>query len=135
MTICFDTSILIWGIRGQASPGQEQMIERTRRYIAHLDSTRQRVMIPAPVLAEYLIGSGSNEARNNERQVIESRFQVPSLNAPSAQLAAEIQDADNVRRIRQSGAVDRQCLRTDAFIIAVAIIHSAERIISNDPNR
>jgi predicted nucleic acid-binding protein len=135
MTLCFDTSILIWGVREEATSGQEHMIERTKKYIAYLDDNDQRVMIPAPVLAEYLVGSKSPAERGAERQVIERRFRVPSLDAPSAQLAAELQDADNIRIILAGNKdLDRYRLRIDALIVAIAIIHGAERIISNDPH-
>jgi len=54
LMICFDTMVLIWGVQGVARPGQEEMIDRTRRYIKSLTREHRRVMIPTPALTEYL---------------------------------------------------------------------------------
>ena len=64
--ICFDKQILIWGVQGTNHPDQASMIERTPRYIAHLERVKEQVMIPAPVLAEYLVGF---EPADHERQL------------------------------------------------------------------
>jgi hypothetical protein len=50
--ICFDTAPLIWGVRGDASPGQEPMIERARSFIAELTTKGFAIMVPSPVIAE-----------------------------------------------------------------------------------
>jgi predicted nucleic acid-binding protein len=134
MSVCFDTSLLIWGIRGEATSGQEAMIDRTKRYIAFLDAQKKQVMVPAPALFEYLIGSKNDHIRNDERSVIARRFRVPPLDIPSAQLAAQLQDSDNVRVLRQAGQVDKERLKIDTLIIAIAIVNSAEKIVSNDGN-
>jgi hypothetical protein len=36
--ICFDTQPLIWGVQGYATPGQEGMIVRTKKYIESLNA-------------------------------------------------------------------------------------------------
>jgi hypothetical protein len=65
--ICFDTQILIWGVQGTSHPDQASMIERTRHYIAPLEQAKEQVMIPAPVLAEHLVGF---EPADHERRRI-----------------------------------------------------------------
>jgi predicted nucleic acid-binding protein len=130
--ICFDTGPVIWGVQGFATPGQEDMIDRTRKYIRHLDKKGQRVMIPALVLAEYLLGFELKE-QDQQRQMIEQFFFVPSLDVPAAHLAARLlKNPQVVQSVRQGGQVGRQQLRIDALILATAIVNQAEKVISND---
>lgn len=52
--ICFDTMVLIWGVQGWASPGQEELVGRTKRYVTSLARENERIMVPTPALTEYL---------------------------------------------------------------------------------
>src|SRR5438105_3162599 len=130
--ICLDTAPVIWGVQGVARAGQEPMIEKTKRYIAHLDKTGKRIMIPTPVLSEYLMGFNPTE-QDAQLRLLERHFFLPSLDVPAAALAAKIlQDAEAVPMKKARKKVPRQELRVDAFIIAIAAVHRAEIVISND---
>lgn len=50
--VCLDNHILIWGVRGVATPGQEDHVERARQLCEDLDQSDSRVMIPSVVVAE-----------------------------------------------------------------------------------
>jgi predicted nucleic acid-binding protein len=129
---CFDTPILIWGIRACATPGQENMIVRAKRYISHLSDKKVRVVIPTPVLAEYLIGV-PKEDRDSHRAILERNFLMPALDIRAAQLAADLQsDTEMMKTLRKQHGVDRQSLRTDAMIIAIAIVNGVQKIVTND---
>jgi predicted nucleic acid-binding protein len=131
--ICLDTAILIWGVRGIATAGQEPMIGRTRRYLDHLEEARTTIMVPTPALSEYLVGAESSVKAAEELAIFERGFYLPGFDIPSAFLAAELQrDSDKMKSIRKEFGVDRQQLRTDAMIIAIAVIHKAAKIITND---
>ena len=92
----------------------------------------ERIMIPSPVLHEYLIKFSAAE-RAAQRQVIEQSFFVPSFDIRAAELAAELEgDAELIREIKQTYSVDRGTLRVDAQIIATAIVNGAERIITSN---
>lgn len=130
--ICFDTHLLIWGIRGYAEPTQSHMIGRTRRYIQHLDSQREQIMVPTPALAEYLVGVPPQD-RERHRRALERHFIFPAFDFPSAQLAAELQqNRELLKEVRRESNTPRQCLKTDVMIIAVAIAHGANKIITHE---
>jgi hypothetical protein len=59
--ICFDTAPVIWGVREISARGDERMIVRTPRYIKYLNNSKFVIMVPAPVVAEYLVGASATE--------------------------------------------------------------------------
>lgn len=54
---CIDNHILIWGVRKHATPGQEAMLDMTAAFLAWLDRQKIKVVVPAPVLYEFLNNS------------------------------------------------------------------------------
>lgn len=129
-SICFDTTPVIWGIRGESSREQEHNILKTKRYIDFLRRTKKQIMIPAPVLSEYLIGASATEL--HELEILQRGFQIPSLDLASAILAAELQRGDTIRLIQDEFDLGRECIKTDALIIAIAIQNHASKIITNN---
>ena len=130
--ICFDTMVLIWGVQGEAAPGQEEMVARTRRYITSLNDENERIMIPTPALTEYLQGFDAAE-RKQQLKALEKNFFIPSFNLPAAYLAAGLARRVQESRIKSKDA-SRQEIKTDIQIIATAIVNSASRIITNNTN-
>jgi predicted nucleic acid-binding protein len=126
--ICFDTSILIWGVQGAARSGQEEMIDRTRRFIAHLREQNEQIMIPTPALAEYLQGF-ENEDRKAQLAILERSFVIPAFDMPAAYLAAGL--ARRAAAIPR-GEIPKQTVKTDLQIIATAIHNRASKIITNE---
>ncbi len=130
--ICFDTQPLIWGVQGYATPGQESMIGRTRKYIESLDAKQVRVMVPSPAVFEYLIGF-TPEEQKVQRGIIERQFFVPAVDLPAAELAAELMsDTEEMKRLAGQYGLRRQMLRVDALIVAVAIIQRADAVVTDD---
>ena len=66
--ICLDTHVLIWrlGKYARVTKGQEEMVDRAERYIDFLQREKIEIMIPTPVLAEYLVGATAQERREAE---------------------------------------------------------------------
>lgn len=128
--ICFDTAPLIWGVREDANRGDEHFIGRTQRYIKWLREQGAIIMVPAPVLAEYFVGASATELRNME--VLRRGFLTPPLNTRAAILAAELQRGSRIQTAIEMTGSGRQCLKTDALIIAIAICNDAEFIVTNN---
>ena len=129
--ICLDTSILIWGVRGFASRGQEHVIGRAERYIRWLRLKNERVMIPTPVLAEYLVGATATELHHGE--IFEMGFEMPPFDIPAAKITADlIRDTDLIKTIEKEHGVPHQCVKTDAMIVGIAIHRKVERIVTTD---
>lgn len=131
---CFDTQILIWGIRGEAQDGQEEMVPRTKKFIHSVGERRERVIVPAPALAEFLVGSETKKARTSELADIFGRqFAIAPFDLPCVKLAAEIQERSFIAALIADGA-DRHKLKVDAMIIAIAKCHGATSVVTNDPH-
>ncbi|MCX5638245.1 MAG: PIN domain-containing protein, partial [Planctomycetota bacterium] len=132
--ICFDTSPIIWGVQGKAHPSQEHMVDRTKRYIKYLAENKEQIMIPAPALTEYLMHFEVGE-QERQRQIIERNFIVPAFDVRAGVLAAELLgNTELVQKIIASGELDKIKVKTDAQIIATAIVNQADKIISHDPD-
>lgn len=131
--ICIDTSVLIWGVQGTSSAGQEEMVERTSRYVRFLAKSNEKVMVPAPVLAEYLAGFPA--AKRAEQVVILQRlFFVPAFDAACAIKAAALQDLAK----GHSGPPEvgrRNVVKADTQIAACAMIHNADQIVTGEPEQ
>lgn len=52
--VCLDSNIVIWGLKGIASPGQEGMVQKAKAFLQHLQENHTTALIPMPVLAEIL---------------------------------------------------------------------------------
>ncbi len=128
MIVCLDTHILIWGIKREASPGQEPEIERAARFLQWLENKRHTVLIPSPVLGEFLMRVPP-QAHSNVLSLFHAHFIVPPYDALCASQFARIWQHKNGLK---SGELSRREIKVDSMIVAVAIVQQAEAIYSND---
>jgi predicted nucleic acid-binding protein len=132
--ICLDTHVLIWVIQGKARKGQERLVAKAKQFIRHLEIQGKRVMIPAPVVGEYLVPFDEKE-RPTQLDLITRLFFVPALDVHAAAVQAQLEgNKDLLREIKDAYGLDRQQIRVDAQILAVAIVNSAEKVVSYDPH-
>lgn len=126
--VCLDTNVLIWGVKQQFTPGQEHMIERTARFIRHLDKKGVTCVVPAIVISELLMPLPLSEHMPFIAMVSTS-FTVPSFNAVTASFLSKIWQS-------KKGQVDikREEIKFDAMIVATALAARATCIYSNDPH-
>lgn len=117
--VCLGTHVIIWGIKEEATPGQEEMVQRAKNYIRHQDEQNVDLMVPAPVVAEAMI-RGDVDQLQTIRTIIERSFFIAAFDSPAAFLAAELER--------------RSHIRIDAQIAAIAIVQKAEVIVSHDPH-
>ena len=129
--ICLDTMILIWGLQKRADPNSQHLIERTQRYLKHLDEENESIMIPSPVITEYLQGFDS-PGRARQLANLQNLFFIPSFDLPSAALAAELLDKAGIKNVRQSSTENRQALKVDVQIAAIAIVHGATHLVTHN---
>ena len=77
----------------------------------------------------------TEEEREAQMRLFERHFYVPSFDAPSAVVAAELEGNNGTAKVlRDEFGVSKQELRIDTQILAVAIVQNAEKVISNDPH-
>jgi len=123
--------VLIWGVQGNANPGQEHMVERTDRYLRSLKDANEILMVPTPVAMEYLRGFDNNE-REAQLTILGRYYFLPSFDIASADLAAELSRRKEVSELHDD--VGRHFVKTDVQIVATAIVHQADVIITNNVN-
>lgn len=132
--IALDTNAVIWGVQGVAAPGQEALVSRTRKYLTAVAADGEAIAIPAPVLQEFLAWFPPEEHARWITE-IQRRFFVPGLDAGAAAVAALLGgDQSRLKDISTRFQVDRQVVRIDIQVIAIAIQHSCRVLVSHDPH-
>lgn len=129
--VAFDTMILIWGVRRQAPPGREDLVDRCVDLIKHLKEDRTTIMVPSLAVAEYLVHFSAEDQKIQQAIIGESFFVAP-FDMKAAAIAGELYDKQRMQAIRADTDLPRQCLKADLNIVATSIAHGATRIYVDD---
>jgi predicted nucleic acid-binding protein len=133
--VCLDTQVLIWGVQGIASPGQEDMIDRAKLLLQQLAKENAKIAIPSVVLGEFLIKIPEDN-REAMIQLLSRGFQVVPYDTPAALRFAQIWDTHSIASVKKEvskGATpSRHELKADILILATAIARNVECIYSAD---
>ncbi|WP_164103570.1 type II toxin-antitoxin system VapC family toxin [Candidatus Laterigemmans baculatus] len=127
MKICLDTNVLIWGVRGAASPGQDEMVQYARNALMRMSVERAEMAIPTPVMSEYLVDSDTGR-RENEVKTLRKNFQILPFDALAASEAALLVKSSRTNREEHFGG--RVAIKFDAMILAWAIVHKCHCILT-----
>lgn len=130
MVVCIDTHILIWGIQKRSKPSQADMIERTINFLNWLENEQQTVIVPPPVLSEFLMKIPQRDHDRITRE-IQSRFIVPPFDAITAAMHARIWQTNSNNGLHSEND-DRERIKTDSLIVAVAVVSKAKILYSED---
>lgn len=129
-SVCIDNHILIWGIRKEATPGQEPMILRAELFLKYLDESKTTVIVPAVVIGEFLV-KVPEEKHQEVQAVLEKRFQIVPYDALAAGCAAKIfREHKNSGSSR--GTVSRDILKADIQILATAVTRKVGKLYTHD---
>ena len=136
--VCLDNHILIWGVRGVSTPGQEQQIEQARQLFEDLDQSDALVMIPSVVVAEFLAGVPKPQ-HGNLLDVLNRRFQIPPFDTRTAALAAELwrEAAERNPHLKDQvkeafPGTEKAKIKADIMIIATALARNADILYTHD---
>lgn len=130
MLVCLDTSLLILTQQTRPSPGQEDLYKQAQAYEEWLSEGDAGILIPTPVIAEYLCSRDASE----RRQVIASlqRYaDIGDFDLRAAELAARIRLSYQEKFGLPKGWA-RQGLSIDMMIAAIAIVNRASHIVTHD---
>lgn len=143
---CFDTNILIFVMKAldgsmPSDPGQAELVARAGELIRRLDKDNDRVMLPALVVSEYLLG----EAPERHPHVIRSfqaSFVIEPFDIQCARIFSQLWHADGRGRSLEKGTLPpnmtrndfRAELRADFIITATAVAKKATALYTNDPH-
>lgn len=133
--VCLDTNIIIWGIKQEATPGQEDMIPKSVAFLRKLDETGTKIAIPSVVLAEAMLPIPKQRHDEFIRGFYRTMMVYP-LDARVSALTAEIwyEKCSHAHRdqINNGAFVSRDHLKLDCLILATAISAGAIVIYSQD---
>lgn len=129
--VCLDTHVLIWGISKTAKPSQEYMIGRTANFLAWLQNEQATILIPAVVLAEFLVHIPEKEHRNI-LALFQRDFFIPSVDALTASLFASVWQKNRNNGLPADAS--REVLKIDGLLVATALACKAHIIYSEDPD-
>lgn len=131
--ICLDTHILIWGIKQQASPGQENMIHRAKNLLYTLEDSHSQVIVPSLVLAELLMPVEEKDYGKLLAEISKA-FMIVPFDAQAALHYASLWKHWRKKNFEQIGEnkPTRAKMKTDFMIVATAISRKAECIYSAD---
>ncbi len=132
MLVCVDTMMLIWGVQGTARPNQQGMIPRARAYLKELAEKRHHILVPTPVITEYLTPFDAND-RTAQLEVLQKMFVVAPFDLRASVIAAELWgQRDRLKAIREEYGSSRGKVKMDCHIVAVAKAHGASHLVSHD---
>ena len=132
-SVCIDTHVLIWGLKEQSEPSQEEMILKSKRFLKNLEENGIQIMIPSPAYAELLmvIPPDLHPLFGN---LISKSFMITPFDAQSASVFAEIwQSKSNViEELKRHPHNTRAMLKADCMIVSIAVARNAMCIYSED---
>ena len=133
MVYCIDSNIIVWGIKKQATRGQEEMIARAEKFFARADEYGDYIVVPTIVLAEILAPEPPT-IRAKYLEIINSAFIVAPFDSRAALKYAEMLHGrvDEIKTIATNTDTTRQRMKADHMIIATAIVNNANCIYSTD---
>lgn len=136
--VCLDNHILIWGIRGISTAGQETMISRTQVLFEDLDALDADIMVPAVVVSEFLAGVPKPQ-HAGLLEVLNRRFQLPPFDVRTAAVAAELwRDAaernPHLRDVVREAfpGTEKAKIKADMMILATALVRKADILYTHD---
>lgn len=121
--VALDTNILIHGVQMRTSPGEDWKTERAAALLARLEAKDVIAIIPAPVLAEYLVKLEAREV-SRSLKTIQMRFTVAPLDVAAAVMAARLHKSalgdKEQTSLLDGGNVSKRHLKADVLITAIA---------------
>lgn len=135
MKVCLDTHIIIWGIKEEATLGQEKMIQKAKAFLTWLDNEGIKGILPSPVITELLMHVPV-EKHLEVMTILQKKFMIPSFDNAAAQCYAKIwsnkNDAGIIEKMKSELLVTRDVIKIDCQIVAIAVVQKASCIYSYD---
>ncbi|MFD3000112.1 hypothetical protein ACFS7Z_07055 [Pontibacter toksunensis] len=133
--VMIDSQLFIWGIKGQASLGQEDKIQTSKRFIDWLSIHDCKILLPAPLMAELLSGVPPDEQRA-VKDFFDKRFRVAPFDTLAAEVCAELlydsYNDEDLKAFRKEHKVLKSSIKYDCMLVAIAITNRVEVIYSVD---
>lgn len=133
--IIWDTSLLIWGLRGDATTRHgREMTNSCRQFLKDVSKSKRQLAIAAPTLTE-LLQPLVKSRRLQLYQRFEKEFPILPFDAEAALIAAELEWKRAYEKAKASGRKKiptRPEVKIDAQIAAVAIRFNVDALYVDD---
>ena len=126
--VCLDTSIVIWGILGQGKAEDERKREQAVYLLGMLQQQKDRVLLPAIVLAEVV----AKMSPQNRREVVSrlsSACEIAPFDTASALKFGEVRAVGMQKRSRE---FPRKEISLDSLIVAICMRHDVQVLYTDD---
>ncbi len=127
--ICLDTNIVVWGIQKQSTPDRRENIPKAETLLNQLEANRDHVIIPAPVFAELLMGCNPTDTPKVMKE-ISRRTRIVPFDVPASIEFGKIYI--NKWGLREEFGIQREKMKIDMMVLAVAVAQKASCIYSED---
>jgi rRNA-processing protein FCF1 len=109
-----------------------QCVERINHLISTLSASKQRILIPTPVLAEYLVEGGPDKDKRLQIFGNSRVFSVAAFDQRAAIECAMIEDGDSKKGRKLTPNETKAKVKFDRQVIAVAKAHRAHSVYTGD---
>jgi predicted nucleic acid-binding protein len=139
--VAIDTTFLSLMLHSRAKPPNdpatkkpvERIGDRIEKLLEDLDSESERIILPTPVLSEFLILAGRDGPGYLERISAMKNILVKPFDQVAAIELAAIEVEDRIKQGKRAGSASPWAkLRFDRQIVAIAKTNGAKRIYSDD---
>ena len=133
MVLSIDSQIIIWGIKKQATAGQESMIERAEYFFKWVDENHHDVLISTICIGEIL-AIEPEDIRFEYLNTIKENFIIVDFDIRAALKYAQLMHGrfDEIKKMAEDMGIARQKMKADHLIIASSITNNAKCIYSYD---
>lgn len=138
--VVFDTSVLTLAFDPSANaptdPSTGELLSDPQARMDHLIKTlsksKERILIPTPVLSEYLVRAGADKDKRLEEFTSSKVFVVAPFDLRAAVECAAIEEAGPRRNRMLTESESKAKVKFDRQIIAIAIVRGATAIYTGD---
>lgn len=128
--ICLDTNALIWAVEPNPDPAVSDWCKRIRHYLERLRDEQTPVMIPVPVLFEFLC-KYPRERHEAVQAALSEGFVLFDATPQVASEAATLFQIGNTTAT-SSGGHPKQQRKMDLLVAASALVAGVTAVISED---
>ncbi len=138
--VVFDTSTLVLALDPKARPPTdpatnkpvEKCKERVEHLLANLNKSKTPILIPTPVLAEFLVKAGRNKQEYLDKFLGSRNFEVGVFDVRAAIELALLLDPDLQGNKKLDDKTTKAKIKFDRQILAIAKARGADRIYTDD---
>lgn len=136
--IVFDTSVLVLAFDDTAGapkdPATGLVLEKCKERITHLidalSSSKERILIPTPVIAEYLVRGGEDKDKRAAELINSRVFTIAPFDIKAAIECALLESGRTPKR--DDDVATKAQVKYDRQIVAIAKAHGARVIYTGD---